>query len=108
MHFFLMVDELALSLYKIRLRGAGSSGGHNGLKSIEEFLQTNKYPKLRFGVGNDFPKGRQVEYVLGKWSETELPVVKMKVLKCVELIENFIQSGIEVTMNQFNNLDFNL
>ncbi|MEO6000003.1 MAG: aminoacyl-tRNA hydrolase [Chitinophagaceae bacterium] len=107
-NILVIVDELALSLNKIRLRGTGSSGGHNGLKSIEEYLETNKYPKLRFGIGNDFPKGRQVEYVLGKWNETELPVVKLKILKCVELIENFVQSGIEITMNQFNNLNFNL
>jgi len=107
-NLLVIVDELALSLYKLRLRGAGSSGGHNGLKSVEEYLLTDKYPKLRFGVGNDFPKGRQVEYVLGKWNETEIPVVKLKVLKCVELIENFVQSGIAITMNQFNNLNFHL
>ena len=103
-----IVDDLALSLEKLRVRGAGSSGGHNGLKSIEEHIQTTNYAKLRFGISNDFPKGRQVEYVLGKWSDKELPVVQSKVSKCVELIETFVQSGIAVTMNQFNNLNFNL
>jgi PTH1 family peptidyl-tRNA hydrolase len=107
-NILVIVDDLALSLEKIRLRGAGSSGGHNGLKSIEEYIGTNKYAKLRFGISNDFPKGRQVEYVLGKWNENELPVVQLKVSKCVELIENFVQSGIAITMNQFNNLNFSL
>ena len=107
-NILVIVDDLALSLEKIRLRAAGSSGGHNGLKSIEEDLQTDKYAKLRFGISNDFPKGRQVEYVLGTWDEKELPVVKLKILKCVELIESFVQSGIAITMNQFNNLNFNL
>lgn len=107
-NLLVIVDDLALSLEKLRVRAAGSSGGHNGLKSIEEDLQTNAYAKLRFGISNDFPKGRQVEYVLGKWSSKELPVVQLKILKCVELIESFIQSGIAITMNQFNNLNFNL
>jgi PTH1 family peptidyl-tRNA hydrolase len=103
-----LVDELALSLEKLRLRGAGSSGGHNGLKSIEEDLHSTQYPRLRFGISNDFPKGRQVDYVLGKWSDKELPVVKLKVAKCVELVESFVQSGLAITMNQFNNLNFSL
>jgi PTH1 family peptidyl-tRNA hydrolase len=107
-NILVIADDLAISLHKLRLRASGSSGGHNGLKSIEEHLLTNNYPRLRVGISNDFPKGRQVEYVLGRWDEKELPVVKLKVQKCVELIENFIQSGIANTMNQFNNLNFNL
>jgi PTH1 family peptidyl-tRNA hydrolase len=107
-NLLVIVDDLALSLERLRVRAAGSSGGHNGLKSIEEDLQTNAYAKLRFGISNDFPKGRQVEYVLGKWSAKELPVVQLKISKSVELIESFIQSGIAITMNQFNNLNFNL
>ncbi len=105
-NLLVIVDDLALSLERLRVRAASSSGGHNGLKSIEEDLGTNAYAKLRFGISNDFPKGRQVEYVLGKWSEKELPVVQLKISKCLELIENFVQSGIAVTMNQFNNLKF--
>ena len=107
-NILVIVDDLALSLERLRLRGAGSSGGHNGLKSIEEELLTDKYAKLRFGISNDFPKGRQVEYVLGKWNKTELPVVESKIAKCVELIESYVQSGIAITMNQFNNLNFSL
>ncbi|MDO6429726.1 aminoacyl-tRNA hydrolase [Flavitalea sp. BT771] len=103
-----VLDELALPLSKFRLRPGGSAAGHNGLRSIEEVLGTNGYPRLRFGIGNNFPKGKQVDYVLGKWKENELPLVRLKVEKSVELIESFATSGIERTMNQYNNLDFTL
>src|SRR6476469_6145805 len=65
-NILVVVDELALPLSKLRIRGSGSNAGHNGLKSIEESLGTSEYPKLRFGIGNDFPKGRQADFVLGK------------------------------------------
>jgi PTH1 family peptidyl-tRNA hydrolase len=107
-HLLVILDDLALPLDKIRLRPAGSSGGHNGLKSIEETLGTDKYPKLRFGIGNDFPKGRQVDYVLGKWAADELPLVNHKTAACVELIENFAQAGIASAMNAYNKLTFKL
>jgi PTH1 family peptidyl-tRNA hydrolase len=103
-----IVDELALPLTKFRLRPSGSSAGHNGLRSIEETLGTDAYPRLRFGIGNSFPKGRQVDYVLGRWREDELPLVRQKMDKTVELVESFVTSGIERTMNQYNNLDFTL
>lgn len=103
-----IVDELALPLNRLRLRGAGSAGGHNGLKSIQELLQTDQYPKLRFGIGNDFPKGTQVNYVLGKWNEQEKAMVKVKITKCTELIESFAQNGLALTMNQFNNQIFDV
>jgi PTH1 family peptidyl-tRNA hydrolase len=101
-----IVDDLALPLTRLRLRPAGSDAGHNGLRSIQESLVTDAYPKLRFGIGNDFPRGRQVEYVLGKWSNAELPLVRLKIEKSVELIESFVSSGIERTMSQYNKLDF--
>jgi PTH1 family peptidyl-tRNA hydrolase len=88
------------------LRPAGSDAGHNGLRSIQETLDTDAYPKLRFGIGNDFPRGMQVEFVLGKWSNAELPLVRLKIEKSVELIESFVTSGIERTMSQYNKLDF--
>jgi PTH1 family peptidyl-tRNA hydrolase len=103
-----IVDEIALPLSKIRLRPSGSSAGHNGLRSIEEALLTDKYPRLRFGIGNDFPKGTQADYVLSPWKPEELPLVKVKVEKCVEVIENFIATGIERTMNEANKLEFTL
>jgi len=107
-HILVIVDELALPLNRLRLRPGGSDAGHNGLTSIQESLGTNAYPRLRFGVGNNFPRGRQVEYVLGKWGAEELPLVRIKIEKSVELIESFATIGIERTMSLYNNLDFAL
>ena len=101
-----IVDELALPLDKIRLRKRGSDAGHNGLADIQNILGTDEYPKLRFGIGNNFPKGMQVEYVLGKWFKEEMPIVKIKIEKCVEVIENFAAIGIDKTMSLVNNLSF--
>lgn len=103
-----IVDDLALPLEKIRIRPSGSDAGHNGLKDIQFTLETTDYPKLRFGIGNIFPKGRQVDFVLGKWKEEELPVVRQKIDACVELIESFILSGLEKTMNVANQMNFKI
>jgi peptidyl-tRNA hydrolase, PTH1 family len=103
-----IVDEVALPLNKIRLRPSGSSGGHNGLKDIEMILGTAEYPKLRFGIGNNYPKGMQAEFVLSKWLPEEKALVWKKIEKCVEVIESFAFAGIERTMSEVNNLDFNL
>lgn len=105
-NLLVIMDELALPLNVLRLRPGGSDAGHNGLKSIQELLGTNQYPRLRFGIGNNFPKGRQVDYVLGKWAAQELPVVKQKIEKSVEIIEAIASIGIERTMNNYNNLTF--
>ena len=107
-HVLVIVDELALPLSKIRLRPGGSDAGHNGLKSIQETLQTNAYPRLRFGIGNDYPKGRQVDFVLGRWNEAELPVVKKKIEATIEVIESFVLTGIERTMNHANKIEITL
>jgi len=97
-----VVDELALPLGVLRLRASGSNAGHNGLKSIEESLQTDKYQRLRFGIGNDFPKGMQVQFVLGKWRTEEIPVVKDSILKSVDAIECFASQGLGKAMTFFN------
>ena len=97
-----IADDIALPLDKLRLRASGSAAGHNGLRNIELILQTDQYPRLRFGVGNEFPKGRQVDFVLGKWKSTELPVVKEKILKCIDVIESFAGIGISRTMTLYN------
>ncbi len=102
-HTLTVVDDLALQLNKIRLRGSGSDAGHNGLKDIQAILGTDKYPKLRFGIGNNYPKGMQVDFVLGKWTKDELATVDAKIEKCVEAIENFAFIGLERTMNLINN-----
>jgi PTH1 family peptidyl-tRNA hydrolase len=103
-----IVDELALPLSKLRLRPGGSDAGHNGLSSIHESLQTIAYPRLRFGIGNDFPKGRQVDYVLGHWTAEELPIVEKKIAASVEVIESFVLTGIERTMNHANKIEITL
>jgi len=101
-----IVDDLALPLSKIRLRASGSDAGHNGLRDIQLTLGTDKYPKLRFGIGNNFPKGMQVEFVLGKWFPEERPVVIKKIEKSTEIIEQFATIGIEKAMNFTNTLAF--
>ncbi|MEO8766529.1 MAG: aminoacyl-tRNA hydrolase [Ginsengibacter sp.] len=102
-----IVDELALPLNKLRLRKGGSDAGHNGLRDIQNVLETDAYPKLRFGTGNNFPKGMQVEFVLSRWSPDEIPLVKVKIEKCIEVIENFATIGIERAMNIINSFTFN-
>ncbi len=97
-----IVDDLAIPLDTLRLRSGGSDAGHNGLKSIDLLLQTKQYPRLRFGIGSDFPKGRQVDFVLGKWTPNEMPIVNEKILKAVEAIESFATQGISKTMTLFN------
>lgn len=101
-----IVDDLALPIEKIRLRSSGSDAGHNGLKDIQLMLGTDKYPKLRFGIGNNFNKGMQVEFVLSKWLPTEQPIINKKIEKSIEIIESFAAIGIERTMNTVNNLNF--
>lgn len=103
-----VLDDIALPLEKIRLRGTGSAAGHNGLRDIEATLGTNAYPKLRFGIGNQFPKGMQSDFVLGKWRKDEIPLVEYKVNKCVEIIESIAAIGLEKTMSLVNNLVFDL
>jgi len=107
-NILVIVDDIALPLNKLRLRAGGSDAGHNGLKSLQEILGTSEYPKLRFGIGNDFPKGHQSDFVLGKWNKEEEPLVKLKIEKSVESIESFVVQGITAAMNQVNNQDFSL
>lgn len=103
-----LVDDLALPLEKLRIRGGGTDAGHNGLRSIQELLGTSDYPKLRFGIGNNYPKGRQADFVLGKWKDEEWPLVLQKVEKSVEIIEQFVLAGLASAMNQYNNVVYKL
>lgn len=103
-----IVDDLALPLEKLRLRGTGSPAGHNGLKDIQATIGTDAYPKLRFGIGNNYPKGLQADFVLGKWQKEEIPLVRYKIEIAVEAIENFAAIGLERTMSMMNNLNISL
>ncbi len=101
-NMLVIVDDLALPLGTLRVRASGSAAGHNGLKNIELVLLGNQYPRLRFGIGSDFPKGRQVDFVLGKWKPSEMPVLKEAILKSVDAIECFATQGIGKAMTEFN------
>ncbi|MBI3138973.1 MAG: aminoacyl-tRNA hydrolase [Sphingobacteriales bacterium] len=103
-----VVDDLALPLNKLRLKPSGSDAGHNGLKSLQEILGTKEYARLRFGIGNEYPKGLQADFVLGKWKKEEEPLVKLKIEKAAELVEIFAVQGITTAMNQVNNKEFSL
>lgn len=101
-NMLVVVDDLALPIETLRLRGSGSHAGHNGLRDIEAVLGNNKYARLRFGVGSEFAKGKQVDFVLGKWSKDEIPYVIDKIKTSVEAIESFVSNGLQNTMNLFN------
>jgi peptidyl-tRNA hydrolase, PTH1 family len=97
-----ILDDLNLPLGQMRIRAKGSSGGHNGLKNIEELLQTVNYPRVRIGIGDDFKEGRQVDFVLGKWTADETEKVNVIVQQAAEAIQSFGFIGLERTMNIFN------
>ena len=105
-NILVIIDEVSLPLTKMRLRPSGSDGGHNGLKSVEASLASRNYPRLRFGIGNDYPKGLQADYVLSRWRKEEEPLVKLKIEKAVEVIENFATKGISLTMNDVNSAEY--
>lgn len=98
-----LVDDIALPFGTLRLKPQGSDAGHNGLKNIQDILGHNTYARLRFGIGNDFPKGYQVEYVLGKWEEEEQKLLPERVDKAIEMIKSFCLAGMQLTMTQYNN-----
>ncbi len=98
-----LVDDIALPFGTLRLKPQGSDAGHNGLKNIQDILGHNTYARLRFGIGNDFPKGYQVEYVLGKWDEEEQKLLPERVEKAIEMIKSFCLAGMQLTMTQYNN-----
>lgn len=101
-NLLIIVDDLALPLGTIRLRMGGSDGGHNGLKDIIAALGHNKFNRLRFGIGNNFAKGRQIDFVLGKIEGEEWNVVDNKLDMCCDIIKSFATIGMDRTMNLFN------
>ena len=102
-NLLIVTDDLNLTFGKLRLKTNGSDGGHNGLKSIQEVLGTTKYPRLRIGIGNTFSKGKQVDYVLGSWTEEEIIILDKKLKTINDMILSYCFNGINNTMNLFNN-----
>jgi peptidyl-tRNA hydrolase, PTH1 family len=101
-NILILVDDVAIPFEKLRLKPKGSAAGHNGLKNIEEILGGQNYPRLRIGIGDDFPKGRQVDFVLGRFSSIEFEVLPSIMDKAIEMSLAFCTVGIDRTMNQFN------
>ncbi|MAU15056.1 MAG: aminoacyl-tRNA hydrolase [Muricauda sp.] len=101
-NILIITDDINLPFGSIRLKGKGSDGGHNGLKDIQNVLQTTKYNRFRFGVGSNFSKGKQVDYVLGKWDDEQQTAMPERLKKSTDLIRSFVFAGAKNTMNQFN------
>ena len=101
-NLLVVTDDISLDFGTLRLREKGSDGGHNGMKDIEAVLGNNQYARLRFGVGNDFAKGRQADYVLDNWSSEENNNLDERVEQCIKIIQAFSTIGITKTMADFN------
>ena len=98
----IIVDDLALPFGALRLKSKGSDAGHNGLKHIAATLGTQAYARLRFGIGNDFPRGGQIDFVLGHFTEEDMKTMDERVELACEIIKSFCLAGINITMNQYN------
>ena len=101
-NLLIITDDLNLPFGHFRVKGKGSDGGHNGLKDIQEKINTSIYNRLRFGISAAFSKGKQVDYVLGEWSVEEKASLQERLDKCTEIIKSFVLSGVNNTMNTFN------
>lgn len=101
-NLLVVVDDLALPFGTLRLKSKGSDAGHNGLKHIQDLIGQN-YARLRFGIGNDFPRGMQVDYVLDEFADEEKKLLPQRIETCVDIIRSFCLSGVNITMNQYNN-----
>jgi len=101
-NIFVLTDDLNLSFGTIRIKGKGSAGGHNGLTNINEVLQTQNYARLRFGIGNEYSKGNQIDHVLGSWDDTEREQLSERIEKSTKAIYSFALAGLANTMNTFN------
>jgi len=101
-NLLVICDDLSLPLGSLRLKPKGGAGGHNGLQNIQDLLGNAVYPRLRFGIGDKFSKGRQVDFVLGEWDETERKIVDKRIKKATDAIVSFGTAGINNTMNGYN------
>ncbi len=102
-HILVIVDDIALPFGAIRLRGKGADGGHNGLKSIDQQMQSQNYARLRFGIGNDFPRGAQIDYVLSRPSADEEAILPERAKVAAEAVKAFCLSGLDFAMTHYNN-----
>ena len=102
-NLLVITDDLNLPFGSLRLKMKGSDGGHNGLKDIQYKLNTSQYNRLRFGISDEFSKGRQVDYVLGEWTTEESEKLKERLDHCAELVKSFVTAGVKNTMNTYNN-----
>jgi PTH1 family peptidyl-tRNA hydrolase len=102
-NILVITDDINLDFGVIRIKTKGTNGGHNGLKDIQNTLNSSEYNRFRFGVGSDFGKGKQIDYVLGKWNDDEKTALAERLEKATKVIESFVLSGINQTMNEFNN-----
>lgn len=101
-NLLVVTDDLALPFGKLRMKGKGSHGGHNGLRNIQETFGTDAYARLRFGVGDDFAKGRQVDYVLGEFEGPDLAALPERLDRAGDMVLSFCTMGLQMTMNNFN------
>lgn len=101
-NLLVVTDDINLDFGTLRIKGKGSHGGHNGLKHIQEVLNTNQYPRFRFGIGSHFPKGQQVDYVLGHWDHDQKKILDERIEKAAKAIISFGLAGLHNTMNDFN------
>lgn len=101
-NLLIITDDLNLSFGTIRIKAKGSDGGHNGLKSIQQLLNTNEYARFRFGISDAFKKGQQVDYVLGDWTDEENKALEERLQKSIEIIQSFALAGLQNTMNLYN------
>lgn len=101
-NLLVIVDDVALPFGTLRLKPKGSDAGHNGLKNIQEVFGHSNYARLRFGIGNDYPRGHQIQYVLGKWTPEQETALPERCEKAIEIIKNFVLEGTELTMTRFN------
>ncbi|MBN2261678.1 MAG: aminoacyl-tRNA hydrolase [Prolixibacteraceae bacterium] len=102
-NLLILVDDIALPFGKLRVRGKGGDAGHNGLKNINQVLGSSNYARVRFGIGNEFNQGQQIDYVLGEWDNEEQSKLPERIDAAIEIIKSFGTVGLERTMNQFNN-----
>jgi PTH1 family peptidyl-tRNA hydrolase len=102
-NILVVADDIALPTGQLRMKMKGSAAGHNGLIDIIQTLQSDEFARLRFGIGNDFPRGRQVDYVLGEWSRQESDIIEPRIDVAAEMINSYVSVGVQLTMTAFNN-----